>query len=105
MSDQDAIFAARRLNEATQESMRLKEKQKTHKLALYGGDGLAPANLTLPEREKVTRALVKTNTDIRACDKEMVKLVAKIVEGSSKIQSDDEVAKLLDILCSTILLL
>ncbi|KAJ4328760.1 hypothetical protein N0V84_000763 [Fusarium piperis] len=79
MPSQDTIAASERLTEAMQESERLKKKRTIHKLALYGANGLAPANLTLPDREKMMRTLVKTNTDIKVCDKEMTELVDKIL--------------------------
>ncbi|KAM6530224.1 hypothetical protein FALCPG4_008349 [Fusarium falciforme] len=87
--DQASISAAKRFNEAMQESKRLKEQKDIQKLVLYGSDGVAPAKLTPQEREKVTpqerekvtRALVKTNTEIKARDKEMVELVEKMANN------------------------
>ncbi|KAJ4255160.1 hypothetical protein NW757_004666 [Fusarium falciforme] len=79
--DQATISAAKRFNEAMQESKRLKEQKDIQKLVLYGSDGVAPAKLTPQEREKVTRALVKTNTEIKARDKEMVELVEKVANN------------------------
>ncbi|KAL6362851.1 hypothetical protein LRP88_04165 [Fusarium phalaenopsidis] len=80
-SDQVTISAAKRFNEARQESQRLKEQKDIHRLVLYGSDGVAPAKLTLQEREKVTRALIKTTTEIKARDKEMVELVEKMANN------------------------
>ncbi|KAL2679165.1 hypothetical protein Neosp_009928 [[Neocosmospora] mangrovei] len=80
-SDQAIIFAAKRFNEAMQESQKLKKQKKIHELVLYGSDGVAPAKLTLQERERLTRALVKTNTEIKARDKEMVELVEEIANN------------------------
>ncbi|KAJ4190490.1 hypothetical protein NW767_011316 [Fusarium falciforme] len=79
--DQATISAAKRFNEVMQESKRLKEQKDIQKLVLYGSDGVAPAKLTPQEREKVTRALVKTNTEIKARDKEMVELVEKVANN------------------------
>lgn len=80
-SDQATISAAKRFNQARQESQRLKEQKDIHKLVLYGSDGVAPADLTPQEREKVARALVKINTEIMARDKEMVELVEKMANN------------------------
>ncbi|RSL55229.1 hypothetical protein CEP54_009460 [Fusarium duplospermum] len=79
--DQATISAAKRFNEAMEESQRLKKKKDIHRAVLYGSDRVPPASLSLQEREKVTRALVKTNTDIKARDKEMVELVEKIAKA------------------------
>lgn len=81
MSSGQATLSTKRFNEALQESQKLKAQKDIQKLVLYGSDGVAPANLTSQEREKVTRALVKTNTEIKARNKEMVDLVERMASN------------------------